>query len=460
MSGLELVVRGRRILVDGALRAATVGIADGRIAWIALDDPAADPPVPADRIIDVGDRVVAPGFIDLHVHFDNPGESITEDFAVGTANAALGGHTMVVDHPFSTPLTTTGERYRDKIELAEAGSLIDFGLWGALTGPTVHEIPAQAAAGAAGFKAFLPENDMGFPAALDEHLATGFRIAAASGGTVLVHAEDRAALIELEERTRRDGAERGYAALAELRGPEIELIAVRRVLGIAESTAGAVHFVHLSVPEAVDLVTEARARGVRATCEVAAHHLLLEADDCAELGWTALCAPPLRRRELVEGMWERLRTGAISAVVSDHCPYDPAEKTFADRDAFSGPFGIQGVREYAPLFVSEAVRRGWDLAEALACLAARPADLFGLGPAKGRIAVGADADLVILDIGAESAISADGQIGDWRWTPYAGRTSSVSVVATVSRGRAVVVDGALAAAGAIGRFVALRGWGE
>jgi len=450
----DTVVVGRRVLIDGELRPAELGIAEGRIAAIAQPGAALQAP----RRIDAGAHAVVPGFIDLHVHFDNPGDSISADFAVGTANAALGGHTFVGDHPFSTPLTTTGERYRDKIALAAAGARVDFGLWGALTGPTIDEIPAQAACGAAGFKAFLPENDMDFPAALTEHLRRGLEVAARSGGTVLVHAEDRLALLELDARSRTQGWARDYAQLAAERGPEIELLAVREVLALAEQTGGAVHFVHLSVPEAVDLVTASRARGVRATCEVAAHHLLLEAAELPELGWRAVCAPPLRARAHVEGLWDRLRAGEIAAVVSDHCPYAPEDKAQADRDAFAGPFGIQGVREYAPLFLSEARERGWSLTEAVACLTARPAELFRLAPAKGRIALGADADLAVLETDVDAAVSSSGQIGDWKWTPYEGRRATVRVRSTIVRGTPVVLDGELCGAAGTGRFVPMRGW--
>ncbi|QBE50073.1 dihydroorotase [Leucobacter triazinivorans] len=456
MSRLDLVIAGERVLVDGALAPAEIGVRDGRVAAIERTGSG----LRAERRIDAGAQAVVPGFIDLHVHFDNPGESIAEDFAVGTANAALGGHTLVADHPFSTPLTTTGERYRDKIGLAAAGARIDFALWGALTGPTLAEIPAQAAAGAAGFKAFLPENDMDFPAAREDDLRRGLRLAARSGGTVLVHAEDREALVGLDRTSRAAGRSRGYAELTAARGPRIEVDAVREVLRLAEVTGGAVHFVHLSVPDAVDLVGEAAARGVRATCEVAAHHLLLEAAELPELGWRALCAPPLRDRAHVEGLWERLRSGRISAVVSDHCPYAPGEKAAADRDAFAGPFGIQGVREYAPLFLSEALARGWGLEEAVACLTERPAGLFRLGPAKGRIEIGSDADLVILDTGADARISAADQIGEWRWTPYEGRRSTVRVVSTLLRGEPVVRDGVLLGPPGAGRFVPMRGWSE
>ena len=213
---------------------------------------------------------------------------------------------------------------------------------------------------------------------------------------------------------------------------------------------------HLSAPEAVDLVTAARDRGVPATCEVAAHHLLLDDADLLRLGWPALCAPPLRARALVEGMWDRLARGEVATVVSDHCPYSSEDKTSADADALDGPFGIQSAREHASLFLSAAVARGWDLADALALLTARPADLFGLAPAKGRIAAGADADLVVLGE-RPWTIDPAGQFGPDRWSPYAGWTSTYAVEHVFARGAAVVSDGRFVGRRGAGAFVPMSG---
>ncbi|MBC9936539.1 MULTISPECIES: dihydroorotase family protein [unclassified Leucobacter] len=454
MSEPEFVVRGERVLIGGAFRPADVVVKAGRITRIsALGSETASA-----RLLDAQDGAVLPGLIDLHVHFDNPGDSISEDFRVGSANAALGGITCLVDHPFSTPLTVTAEALAAKIVDAEAGSHVDFGLWGGLTAPHLDELPGMMRAGVSGFKAFLPENDMGVVAARREHVRRGLEISRDRGGMVLVHAEDRVALLELDERARQAGLPRDYARFAAERGPEIELIAVREVLELVQETGGAAHFVHLSVPEAVDLVTAARAAGHSVTCEVAAHHLMLTAEDLRVQGWPALCAPPLREEQLVEGMWDRLRDGAIQAVVSDHCPYDPEEKAAADRDPFAGPFGIQGVKEFGPLFLSEAQARGWTLEDAAQLLTSGPAALCALGQTKGDIAVGADADFCILDTQTPTVVDVTTQVGDWRWTPYDGRSSSVSVRHTVVRGREVVRDGVLVGEPGLGQFQPM--WGR
>lgn len=451
----DLVIRAERVLVgrgeDRRLVAAQLVVNDGRIVEVAHFDSERA----ARREINAGRDLVVPGFIDLHTHFDNPSDSITESFRLGTANAALGGITLAVDHPFTVPPTTTSAVLRDKIAEASRGALIDFGLWGGLTSEHLRDVPSMMQHGVSGFKAFLPDNDMGVTPASSEHLRRGFELA--HGGTILVHAEDREMLRELDERSRREHWDRDYGEFARARGPEIEERAVREVLSIAEETKGSVHFVHLSVPETVDLVTAARERGVRASCEVAAHHLLLTTDDLLERGWAALCAPPLRDRCAVDGMWDRLRAGEISAVVSDHCIYDPVEKAAADQDAFSGPFGIQSIREFAPLFLDEAWTRGWGIEEAIDCLTGRPAQLFGLESLKGAIEVGADADFVILDTDADWEVDAVEQFGDWCWSPYNGRRSRVRVRSTLLRGYLIADSGELASSDLNGRFVAMRG---
>lgn len=448
MTAPDLAVRGERVLINGELVQATILVHGGRISAIEANcDPATS--AGAAWVIDAGRDVVSPGFVDLHVHFDNPAINLADDFHVGTANSALGGCTFVIEHPFSTPPTTTAERYAAKRERAAAGATVDFGLWGALTEPSLRELDGQRALGAAGFKAFLPDNNMDFPPATDDDLRQGLTNTR-EGGFVLVHAEDRDRLRAAIDHERAAGRIDCAAVLA-ARAPEIEIEAVRRVLELAEETGGAVHLVHLSVPGSVDLVTASRERGVKASCEATTHHLLLDSDDFLRLGWRALCAPPLRPRSDVEALWRRLRDGVIDAVVSDHCPYSLADKAPAATNALDGPFGIQSAREFALLFLDEALRRGWTLPEALALVTSRPADLCGAAPRKGRIAVGADADFAVLRTDAEHPVNAEEQFGPDRWSPYDGRPNTLQLISTIVRGKPVVLDG---------RLVGSAGWGQ
>lgn len=453
MEEIDLALRGEMILIDGEFRPATLAIEAGKIAKILGHDHS----VAARETIDAGRAAVTPGFVDLHVHFDNPGISVSEDFRVGTANAAIGGVTTVVDHPFSAPLVVTADAVRAKWRDAGAGSYVDFGLWGGVDGLHLADLAQMHELGVSGFKAFLPENDMGITAAADTHLREAMRFSASSGSVVLVHAEDRAALAELALERGASARATDYDAFIRHRGSRIERIAVERVLELAKETGGTVHFVHLSSAESIDLVTTARQSGISASCEVAAHHLLLSADDLRAQGWPALCAPPLRERGEVEAVWNRVVAGDVAAVVSDHCPYDPVEKSGADADPFAGPFGIQGIREYPALLIDAARAHGLSLVDTFALLTTRPAALAGF-TAKGKIAIGADADLAVIDLDTNWRIDASDQVGDWQWTPYHGRRSSVRVTTTILAGRVIARDGQIVGSVGGGRALTSEGW--
>ncbi|MEV7284995.1 amidohydrolase family protein [Streptomyces sp. NPDC093252] len=436
---------------DGAVgsRPGTLLVDGGKVA--AIVPPGV--PVRARETLDARGLLLMPGVVDPHVHFDVPGISLETDFHTGTRSAAAGGVTFVVEHPFSDPPTTTAARYADKIGRAGAGAVVDFGLWGALTAPSLDEMAGQHALGAPGFKAFLPDNDMDFPPATETDLLTGMATAARLGARVLVHAEDRAALARGEAEQRALGRT-DLGALLAARPPSSEIEAVRGVLRLARRTGCAVHLVHLSTPEAVDLVAGARAAGVDATCEVTAHHLLLTADELPALGGFGVCAPPLRDPARVEELWDRVAAGLVRAIVSDHCPYGRADKLGAADDAFGCPFGIQSVQEYVPLILTEARRRGLGWERIVPLLTSGPAQLCGAGDRKGALRPGLDADFVLLDPAAPWVISAEHQqLTEERWSPYDGRTASVRVVRTVVRGRTVAVDGRVVAPKGTGNFV-------
>ncbi|MEU6663121.1 allantoinase AllB [Streptomyces sp. NPDC046821] len=448
---VELAVTGGILLLPDGPRTGTLLVADGRVH--AITPP--HTPFDATRTIDATGLHAIPGAIDLHVHFDVPGISLEEDFHTGTRGAAAGGITFVVEHPFSDPPTTTAARYAAKRDQAANGAVVDFGLWGALTEPSLAEMEGQHALGAPGFKAFLPENDMDFPPATETDLLTGMATAARLGAKVLVHAEDPGALADGEARLRADGRT-DLAALLEARPPDTEVTAVRHVLRLAQQTGCAVHLVHLSTPEAVDLVTQARRRGLDATCEVTAHHLLLDADDLPQIGGFGVCAPPLREAHHVERLWQQLQAGHIQAIVSDHCPYDRADKLAAADDVFNCPFGIQSIQEYVPLVLGEALRRGIGLEQIVPLMTSGPAHICGAAGSKGSLRPGMDADFALLDLNSPWEIDAENQQHTVeRWSPYDGRSCRVRVARTVVRGRTVAIDGDIVVPRGAGRFMEL-----
>src|SRR5207248_5072089 len=180
-------------------------IADGRIAATGRDPDIARG---ADELIDASGLVVLPGAIDPHAHFEDPGHTEREDFTTGTSAAAAGGITTVVEHPLTYPPVTTAQLYREKREMAKAKVVVDFGLWGALTAPSLPEMHDQWLEGAGGFKAFMPFSEPAYPHVTDAEFLAGMEQVASLDGLVLVHAENdsllRTKLDELERAGRRD----------------------------------------------------------------------------------------------------------------------------------------------------------------------------------------------------------------------------------------------------------------
>ncbi|ADB54104.1 dihydroorotase [Conexibacter woesei] len=448
---MRTVIAGGGVLTPRGLERLHVAVEGGHVA--ELLDPAA--PLRADRTIDASGLLVLPGAIDPHVHFDVPGDDVATDFAHGTRCAAAGGVTFVVEHPFTDPLVTTAERYADKAVAAARGAVVDFGLWGGLAAGSIGEIAGQAALGAGGFKAYMASNDMDWPPADEATLREGFAAVAAVGGLALVHAEDRATVDAATAEIRASGRTDALAA-ADARPAVAETIAVRLVLELAAETGARVHLLHLSTPEAVSLVLAARARGLDVSYELTAHHLLLDRDDLARVGALATCAPPLRDRSARERLWEVVLAGEGDMVVTDHCPYDVADKLAGERSPLDRPHGVQSLQEYLPLLFDAAVgRRGMGVPELVALTAAGPARRLGLYPRKGAIALGSDADLVLLDPGAEWVLDPARQLSESQWSPYAGRELRGAVVTTIARGETVFADGEVRAAPGRGRFTPL-----
>jgi allantoinase len=394
---VTLVVRGGTVVTPAITTLGDVVIDGGRVVAI---EPAGQAEVGGVETIDADGLLVLPGMVDAHVHFDEPGRTDWEGFDTGSAAAAAGGVTTVVDMPIDCdPPTITAAAVAAKADAARRHSRVDVALWGGLVPDSVGDLEAMAAAGVAGFKAFACASGWeDFPAVDERTLAHGMAIAARLKLPVAVHCELEAM---------------GHTI-------ESEVAAVRWAATTASQEGARFHAVHLSSAAAVD---EAR-RWPGTTVETCAHYLTLDASDRPE----ARCFPPLRGDEEQALLWARVTSGGVDCIASDHSPCPPERRaTWA---------GIDGAGMTIPLLLGSGRLTPAEVAK-LTTNAARILRLRG----KGAIATGFDADLAIVDLDRPWKVSPETQWSRHRQSPYAGRTIAARVVATIVRGRLVFSSG-------------------
>ena len=444
MSDLDLVVRSRRILTETGWLDGAIGVADERIVSLG---PASELTA-ARRVIDAGDKPVIPGLVDTHIHLRDPGFTQKEDFFSGTCAAAAGGVTTVLDMPNVQPPTTTIERLKAHLENAASKSILDFGHNAAGTIP--ENIAGLAAAGATAFKVFMMA-DVGrdYPhmpgIAVDDH-ATLFRICeevAKTGRPLLVHPHDQSLYDLFVHRAwERWGRDHRSYARAWRDGSGIVLDSgIATLLRLQKATGVRLHILHLSTVEGVRMVRRAKADGQAVTAELNPFALFVTNswDAVERLG--PFCLGFWVPDEDSAAIWEALVDGTADVIGTDHAPHTREEKERGWTDMFATPGGMPIVQHYLPLLLNEVNAGRLTLVRVVELCATRPAKLVGLYPRKGAIAVGADADLVVLDLDRVETISAATSLYKCGWTPLEGRQVKGVPVMTLLRGRVIVENG-------------------
>lgn len=443
MALYDLLIRNGTVVGDAGVGVADVAVAAGTIVAVEPELAGA-----AGEEIDATGLHLFPGLLDAHVHFNEPGRTDWEGWATGTRGLAAGGGTCAFEMPLNAhPPTLDGASFDAKRAAAEAQAVTDFALWGGLVPGNRDRLTELAERGAIGFKAFMSQSGTDdFPPADDLTLYEGMTTAAALGTIVAVHAESDTLTGRLAARAIAEG-KTGVRDYLASRPVLAEAEAIARAILFAEETGCALHVVHVSSGRGVVLVTEARARGVDVSCETCPHYLFFTEEDVERLGAVAKCAPPIRTAEDRESLWQALRRGEVAIVASDHSPSPPDLKQGADFFRIWG--GIAGCQSTFPALLSEGHhRRGVPLATLAAATAGAVARRFAL-PRKGRIAVGADADLALVDLRGSFELAADDLLYRHRQSPYVGRRFTGRVVRTVVRGTTIFRDGRVVA-GAIG----------
>jgi allantoinase len=447
MSRYDLIIRHGTVIMPVVVGETDIAIAGGRIVAMS---PQLQGTSAAE--IDATGLLIFPGVIDAHVHFNEPGRAEWEGFATGTRALAAGGTTTFFDMPLNAhPPTVDAAAFDLKVAAAQGTALVDFALWGGLVPGNRDRLDELAARGVIGFKAFLSNSGIEDFAAVDDlTLYEGMARAAALNCLVAVHAESD----QLTGLLARRAVEQGQVGVRDyLRSRPVvaELEAITRAILFAEETGCALHIVHVSTGRGVALVAEARARGVDVSCETCPHYLVLTEDDMERLGAVAKCAPPLRPPAEQAALWRHLFAGTLPMVASDHSPAPAAMKT---ADSFFQVWGgISGCQSLLPLLLTDGyIQRKLPLITIARVTAEYVAHRFRLDAAKGRLDVGADADLVLVDLAHSTALQAADLLYRHPHSPYIGKTLHGRIVRTLLRGTTVWHDGKIVSP-PIGRLV-------
>ncbi|MDQ8187769.1 allantoinase AllB [Pelagicoccus sp. SDUM812002] len=438
----ELAIRNARLLQDGTWRHVDIGIDEGRFTSFA--------PNSAKKTLNANGRMIFPGGVDLHVHFNEPGRTHWEGFATGSLAAAAGGNTFLVEMPLnSIPTTVSVETLRSKLAAIAQKSLVDFGLWGGLVPGNVKDIEGLHRAGVAGFKAFMsPSGTDDFKNSDVATLRAGMIEIAKTGKVLAIHAEDPAILREAETKL----AQKRTALDWERSRPiEAEMSAVNIAIDLAGETGCRIHIVHVSAPEVLELIASAKAKGVAITCETCPHYLLMSMEEADAIGPNAKCAPPLRPRHVMETMWTALSNGLIDTIGSDHSPCTPDLKT--GRAYYDAWGGISGIQHGLPLLWQEALVDSKLLQSIIELSSIQAANLINLSE-KGAINLGYDADFVLAEtLSTPYRIKTEALHYRNRHSPYCDRTLTVTVSETWLRGTCLYRKGE-AASEPNGKFLA------
>jgi allantoinase len=421
-----------RAVVDGAERPCVIGVRDGRIAAL-LEVEGAESVAARETIRLADDEVLVPGLVDTHVHINEPGRTEWEGFDTGTRAAAAGGVTTVIDMPLnSIPPTTTVDALAVKRDCAAAQVHVDVGFWGGAVPGNTGELEGLHAAGVFGFKCFLVDSGVPeFPpldgAGLEAAIAETVRLDA----LLIAHAEDA----ELIAAAPAPGGP-SYATYLRSRPAAAEERAIEHILAEAHAARGRVHVLHVSSAGALTQLCAARADGVDVSAETCPHYLAIVAEAIEDGATQFKCAPPIRDAANRERLWQGLVSGEIDMIVSDHSPCTADLKRLDTGDFAAAWGGIASLELGLAVVWTAARARGCGLADVVRWMATAPADRVGLNY-KGRIAVGADADLVVFDPEAQFVVDPSHLRQRNRVSAYAGRRLAGVVRQTWLRGERV-----------------------
>jgi len=367
--------------------------------------------------------LVLPGLIDAHAHLRDPGLTYKENFRTGTAAAAAGGFTTVLDMPNTKPPTTTRRRFQEKLKIAEKKSLVDFGLHVGVD--DLEHVRQIAELRPASFKIFMDTVDRDF---LMEAFATIKGLD--EKHLITLHAEDRDMVEHCTNVMKKQGSQ--PVLYAQARAPRAEVLAVKTALSLANHYKQRIHLCHLSTKKALKLLENTQ-KEWSVTAEITPHHLFLGIGSLEEYGTLAKTNPPLRDLEHKLGLKD---LGLIDIIGTDHAPHTLEEKK---QDLWEAPSGIPNLETTFPLLLTQYNQGHITITDIKRLLCEKPAEIFKL-PGKGHIKTAMDADLVVVDLKREGVIEPENFHSKAKYSPFKGFKIKGMPIMTLVRGKVVMKE--------------------
>jgi allantoinase len=455
MPAYDLIIRNGKIVTGRGLVESDVCISDGKITTLKKNASGS-----SSNFIDARNMLLFPGLIDPHVHFRDPGLTHKEDFLSGSKGAAAGGTTTIFDMPTTQPVVSNAELFREKIDVVKGKALANYGLIAAASNENLSDIPKLAETGAIAFKTYMvsppKERTNEYAGSFITNSGELYQTMEAVTRTGLVHcvhAESDSVVACLTEKLQAEGRKDPMAHY-DSRPNFAEAEAVYSALLLSEVLRTKLHVVHVSTSEAVQLLFEARRRGVDASSETCPHYLCFSKEILTEKGPFAKYNPPARNKNDVTELLSALNEGTIDMVSTDHAPHALEEKERGNEDIFRAPPGTPGVETRLPILLKMARDGRLRLKDIPRLTSEAQAKRFNLYPKKGSIRVGSDADIAIVDYKREWRIKASElQTKAWETVLFDGMRVTGRVKYTILNGEVAFEDGAGFPRAGIGQFV-------
>ena len=449
------MVRGGRVVTEDGVIEADIGIRDGKIASVAQDLSGS-----TSQEVDASGCLVIPGAVDAHTHFANSLGSYgrtADDYDSGTRAAAAGGITSCINYSFQARGETLQSALDRELQNAQGNSLIDFGVHIGVTDlrstPALDEFGHLADQGVTSLKVFTTVDEFMLS---DRDLLRVLEVARIQRMLVNIHAEDDALVQHLTD-INLAKAPHDIRSLTKSRPDESEAIAVERSAAYARVAGCPVYFVHVSSAAALRAIARARKAGGVVYAEARPAYLFLDErsyDLPGQQGRKFASIPPLRPLRDQRALWRALSNGEIQTYATDHTTWTMAIKTDPRLTFAEVPGGIPDVQTSVGMLFSEGVSRGrFSIERFVELCSANPAKIFGLWPMKGRIGVGSDADLVLIDPNLSKELKAEEMLSRCDYLPYAGYRARGWPVLTISRGDVIWERGKIVGGKGRGRFL-------